>query len=244
MPDIPPLFRKILYGLGTIAALLAVFVFRRNLGAELAALHSLGLIAVPQAMPINAPQWLALLQEYPLVGMTLLGVFDLVEYVLVGLIFLAISAALWQTNPGAVLAAGLCGLAGITLGFRSNQAFCLLALSRQYATAASETQRFALQAAGETLLTVQEHGTGMYLGLFLVLLSGLVFSMLMLRDERFGKPAGVTGILANGIYLLFFPALAFGPPFYIIPPVLAAPFRMAWYLIAALKLWRLSREQK
>ena len=120
----------------------------------------------------------------------------------------------------------------------------MLALSRQYATAASETQRFALQAAGETLLTVQEHGTGMYLGLFLVLLSGLVFSVLMLRDERFGKSAGVTGILANGIYLLFFPALAFGPPFYIIPPVLAAPFRMAWYLIAALKLWRLSREQK
>ena len=81
-------------------------------------------------------------------------------------------------------------------------------------------------------------------GLFLLLLGGLVFSVLMLRDIRFGKAAGLTGILANGIYLLFFPALAVGSPFTIIPPVLAAPLRMAWYLISALKLWRLSKEKK
>ena len=53
MPDSSRLFRKILYGLGAIAALLAVFVFRRNLGAELALLHSFGFIPVPEMLPVT-----------------------------------------------------------------------------------------------------------------------------------------------------------------------------------------------
>ena len=244
MPESSRLFRKILYGLGAIAALLAVFVFRRNLGAELALLHSFGLIPVPETLPVTTADWLTLLREHPWVGMTLLGAFDLVETILVGIFFLSLSIAFWHTRRRTVLLADACSLSGIAISFYSNQAFSLLTLSRQYASSASETHRLALQSAGENLLTVQEHGTGVYSGLFLVLLSGLIFSVLMLRDERFGKAAGVTGILANGIYLLFFPALAFGTPFYIIPPVLAAPFRMAWYFISALKLWRLSKEQK
>ena len=52
---------KTLYRLGGIAALLAVFVFRRNLGAELMALRGLGLFSVP-AMPVSVSGWFALLQ--------------------------------------------------------------------------------------------------------------------------------------------------------------------------------------
>jgi len=244
MPDNHCINHKILLSLGAIAALLAVFVFRRNLGAELALLHSFGLIPVPETLPVTTGDWLTLLREHPWIGMTLLGAFDLVETILVGIFFLSLSIAFWHTRRSTVLLADACSLSGITISFYSNQALSLLTLSRQYTTSVSETQRLALQSAGETLLTVQEHGTGVYCGLFLVLLSGIIFSVLMLRDERFGKAAGVTGILANGIYLLFFPALAFGTPFTIIPPVLAAPFRMAWYFISALKLWRLSKEQK
>ena len=235
---------KFPYGLGAIAALLAVFVFRRNLGAELALLHSMGLIPVPESLPIATADWFILLQEHPWVGMTLLGAFDLVEYILVGVFFLSLSAAFWHTRRNAVLLADACSLCGIALSFASNQAFSLLTLSRQAAALASPAGRLALESAAEALLQANEHGTSASSGLFLVLLGGLIFSVLMLQDERFGKAAGVCGILANGIYLLFFPAQAFGPLFYIIPPVLAAPFRMVWYFIGALKLWRLSKEQK
>lgn len=88
-----------LYKVAGIAALLAVFVFRRNLGAELTLLAGL-LPGVPKTLPVDAAGWFVLLHQYPLVGLTLLEVFDLVEYALVGLIFLAVCVALWQVNRG------------------------------------------------------------------------------------------------------------------------------------------------
>ena len=53
----------------------------------------------------------------------MLNVFDLVEYALLGLIFLAVCAALWQTDRSAMLVATVCGLAGMMVYFASNQAF-------------------------------------------------------------------------------------------------------------------------
>ena len=80
--------QKILLRSGAIAALLAVFVFRRNLGAELTLLHSIGLIPVPETPPVTTADWFTLLQTHPWVGITLLGAFDLVETILVGVFFL------------------------------------------------------------------------------------------------------------------------------------------------------------
>ncbi|HWU36837.1 MAG TPA: hypothetical protein VN203_04260, partial [Candidatus Acidoferrum sp.] len=108
---------RLLYNLGGVAALLAVFVFRRNLGAELMLLRGLGLSAVPETLPIDAAGWFVLLHQHPLAGLTLLEVFDLVEYALVGLIFLAVTVALWRVNRSAMLVAVTVGWAGITTYF-------------------------------------------------------------------------------------------------------------------------------
>ena len=79
-----------LYKTGGITALLAVFVFRRNLGAELMLLGNFGLPGIPEAIPKDATGWFSLLHQHPLIGLTLLEVFDLVEYFLVGILFLAV----------------------------------------------------------------------------------------------------------------------------------------------------------
>jgi hypothetical protein len=173
-----------LYRLGEIAALLAVFVFRRNLSAELMALRGLGLFSIP-AMPASVTGWFALLQSNLLVGLTLLNVFDLVEYALLGLVFLAICAALWQTGRSAILIATVSGLVGIIAYFTSNQAFAILALSERYTAAASDIPRTSILAAGEALLAINNpgalyQGTGIYVCMFLVPLAGLVMSLVML----------------------------------------------------------------
>jgi len=231
---------KTLYRLGAIAALLAVFVFRRNLGAELMALRSLGVSSIP-AMPVSLAGWFALLQSNPLVGLVLLNVFDLVEYALLGLIFLAVCAALWQTHRSAMLVATVCGLGGIMVYFASNQAFAMLALSERYAAATTETARATYQAAGEALLAVNNpaaihQGTGIYLSLFLVLLAGLVMSVVMLRSTVFSRATAITGILANGFGLGYYFVLAFFPTLLTLPFVLSAPFRVIWYFLIARKL--------
>ncbi len=237
----------LLYRSGAIAALLAVFVFRRNLGAELMLLGSFGLPGVPETLPQDAAGWFALLSEHPLVGLTLLEAFDLLEYALVGLIFLAVCVALWQVNRSALLMATAGGLAGIIVYFGSNQAFGLLALSQRYAEATAETQQAAYLAAGAGLLAfnnpgVLYQGTGIYVSMALVPLAGLVMSWVMLRSAVFSRATAVTGILANGILLGYFAALAFAPSLLAAPFVLSAPFRVAWYFLIALRLLRMSKE--
>jgi hypothetical protein len=182
----------------------------------------------------------------PLIGLTLLEVFDLVEYGLVGLIFLAVSVALWKVNRGAILVAVTAGWAGIITYFSSNPAFALQALSERYAAAATETQRAALRAAGEALLGVYNpgvfhQGTGIYVCLTLVPLAGLILSIVMLQDRTFNKATALTGILANGLVLGYFPVLAFASSMLALPFVLSAPLRVTWYFLMALKLFKLEK---
>lgn len=232
---------KTLYWTGGIAALLAVFVFRRNLSAEFIAFRGFGLFDVPTILPISAAEWFAQLKNNWFVGLVLLNVFDLAEYALLGLVFLAICAALWQTSQSVALIATACGLAGVVVYFASNQAFAILSLSQQYARAVTGEQRVGLLSAGEALLAINERGN-VYLGLFLVLLAGLLLSVVMLRSGVFSKATVVTGILANGIGLTYFIILPIAPRAIVFPFVLSAPFRMIWYLLIAWKLFKMGRD--
>ena len=239
---------KTLYRLGGIAAMLAVFVFRRNLGAELMLLRGL-IPAVPAVLPADAAGWFDLLHQHPLIGLTLLEVFDLVEYALVGVVFLSVCVALWKVNRSAVLVATALGWAGILTYFASNQAFALLALSGRYAAATSQIQQASYLAAGEALLAINNpgafhQGTGIYVCMFLVPLAGLSMSVIMLRGDTFNKATAVTGILANSLILCYFPILAFAPSLIVLPFVLSAPLRVIWYFLLALRLFKLAMDGK
>ena len=247
-PEIKNVSFKPLYHVGAVAALLAVFVFRRNLGAELMGFNGFGLFAVPAMMPISAAEWFTLLQRNTFVGLAFLEVFDLVEYALVGLMFLALCVVLWQSNRTAMLLATSSGLVGIAVYFASNQAFALFSLSGHYAAAATETQRAMFLAAGESLLAIQNpgvlyQGTGIYASLFLVLVAGLMISLVMLQSNIISKTTAVTGILANGFMLPYYVVLVFAPTLLVLPFVVSAPFRVTWYFLIARKLLQLAKSE-
>jgi hypothetical protein len=235
-----------LYVIGGVAALLAVFVFRRNLSAELTMLVLTGVLDVPTTPQTSVADWFQLLQSSWLVGLTYLNFFDIIEYLLVGLLFLALYGALRETSKSAMLLATLLGLVGITVYTASNQAIAMLTLSERYSAASSEAERSKLLAAGEALLAVNHpdsmiQGTGIYLSLFLVLAAGLLISIVMLRSRVFGKGTAITGILANGIALSYFLLMIFIPAVYWIPHPISAPFRVVWYFLIALRLFNLGR---
>ena len=238
---------KLLYMIGGIAALLAVFVFRRNCSAELGLMSSFGVIGgLPTAPLVSASDWFAFMQAKPLIGLILLNLFDLFEYALLGLIFLAVYIALRQVNRSAMLIAVTCGLVGITVYFASNQAFAMFALSKRYAAAATNTQHSIYLAAGEALLAVNNpeavyQGTGIYVSYFLILFAGLIISFVMLRSDVFSKATAVVGILANGIGLCYFIGLSFAWELYWIPTPISAPFRVIWYFLIALRLFKLAK---
>lgn len=204
---------------------------------------------VPTTPHITAIDWFRLFQDNPLVGLTFLNFFDLIEYALLGLVFLALYVVLKQTNPSAMLIAIVSGLIGITVYFASNQALAMLALSERYTAATTDAQRSVYTATGEALLAVNNpgsiyQGTGIYLSLFLVLLAGLVISVVMLSNDVFSKATAVVGILANGIGLCYFITLVLLPAIYWLPHPISAPFRVIWYFMIALRLFKLAKEQK
>ena len=230
---------RALYIAGGLAALIAVLFFRRYFSVELMQFKGFGLFTVPQAWPAGAFDWFAVFQQNRLVGLLLFDLFDLVNYGLVGLIFLALYGALREQDQSAVLLATAACFVGVAVYFASNQTFAMLSLSDRFAAAASEVERALFLSAGEALLAIHKHGSGMQLSLFLILLAGLIMSIVMLRSAIFNKATAIAGILANGFGLGYFIALPFLLNYIWIFPTISAPFRMAWYILIAIKLLQL-----
>jgi len=231
--------RKSLYFAGSAAAFLAAFIFRRYLSAEL----SLFGITTPSSIL----GWFAVLQNNPLLGLAQLKFFDVVNFGLVGIMFLALFAALRQ-GKNVLLIGGICiGFVGIVVYALSNPALSLLSLSNQYATATSGTQRSAIAAEGQALLPMLQ-GSGAYLGFLLIAVAGLAVSSVMLRGKIFPKVTASLGILtsamdiAYSILVLFVPA-AEG---YVIGLMLipaSGAVVCIWHILVGYKLYKIgSRE--
>jgi len=239
---------KGLLRVGGIAALLAGVFFRRNLGAELTLLKDFGLItAGPATPPVTTPEWFALLQSDPLVGLTWLNVFDLVNYALVGVMFLALFVSLRRVSrSGMGMAAGL-GLIGIAIYFASNQALALLSLSHQYAAATTEVQRTMLLIDGQALLALNRFSSaGRYLSLLFIALASLLTSVVMLRSHVFNRATAYVGILASAFDLAYCLAFACVPA--VNGELLAVCFipaagllLMIWHILIGQRLYRQGR---
>jgi hypothetical protein len=234
---------KGVYKMGGVAALTAVLLFRRYFGVEMLTFKGFGLFDVPETAPVHAAEWFALFQDNWFVGLTLFNLFDLVNYVLVGLIFLALFGALKRSHEGVMTTALALGFTGIAVYLTSNRAFAMLSLSHQHA-AAAEAEQTMLLAAGEAMLAVDNpglirSGAGGSIGLFLVIVAGFLISWVMLRSAVFNKAAAYAGLLANGLMLFYFAVLIVAPAVTWLPASLSAPFRLAWYVLIAVRLFRL-----
>jgi hypothetical protein len=227
-----------LYRIGGVAALLAAILFRRNIGAEVS------LFTGAAAIPHSAADWYALLQSNPFVGLSFLAVFDLVDYALVGLIFLALAAAFWQTHKSAAAIALASGLVGVAVSLSSNISLTLFSLSRQYAAATSTAQQAALLAAAQAVLATGDPlavypTAGAYVSLLLIAVAGLLFSIILLRSHR---AAGIVGLLAAGCDLVYCLTIFFAPALRVFLLAAGGLFWMIWHLLVGLRLLQLSKE--
>ncbi len=231
-----------LFRVGGVAALIAALAFRRNLGSEWMLLRSLGLISAgPLTSPATMRDWFALLQNDRVLALTLLNLFDMVNYALVGLMFLALCVALRRVNRSAATIAAALSFVGVTIYLASNQALTLSSLSNQYAAATTDAQRSLLLAAGQAVLAIHQNagyeGSGIYLSFFLVTMAGLIISVVMLRSEIFSMITAYLGLLANGFGLGYYIALVFAPTLIALPISISAVFLLAWYVLIGRQLW-------
>lgn len=227
-----------LYRLGGAAALIAAFVFRRNLGAEV-------FLFTGRVAPAAAADWFALLRDHTLLGLTLLNFFDIVNYFLVGLMILALYKVLRPVQARAADLAAVLALLGVLVFAATQPAPALLALSRQYASAPAGEQ-VAILAAGEARLAVDNPGANLLglggsVGLLCISLAGLAFSLLMLRGGPFSRLTAILGLIGNTIVLGFFLTQAWAPEFNFLPHSLAAIPLVVWEILIGLKLFKLAR---
>jgi len=237
-----------LYRIGGVAALIAALLFRRNLGPEIT-------LFTGQAPPSTVVGWFTILQNNSLLGLSLLNVFDIVNYALVGLMFLALYVVLRRTNKSYMAIATSLGFVGILVYFVSNTSFSMLSLSNQYASATTDTQRSMLLATGQAVLSIGSdlgavyQSTGIYLSLFLLAVASLIMSAVMLQSNIFGKVTAYAGILASAFDLAYITGLAIvtATDVYLLSVSLlsaAGLLLMIWHLLIGIKLYQLGRTPK
>jgi len=231
---------KTLYRSGAIAALIAATLFRRNIGAEVSLF--IGMDSIPK----SAADWFSLLQSNPFVGLSFLAAFDLANYFLVGIVFLALAARLWSENKSLTALALASGLVGIAVSFASNISFSMISLSQQYAAAASDAQRTFLLATGQALLAMSGAmanfpGTATYMSYLLIALAGVLLAVQLLPTQRV---TAVFGLLAGSCDLAYCLTFALSPGLQVLFMASGGAFWMTWHLLAARFLWQAAKESQ
>lgn len=188
--------------------------------------------------------WFKLFQENWFMGLRNLGLLNIILDALAILIFFALYVAHRPSRdqPYATLVA-LIALLGIGVFYATNRAFPMLALSNQYATATTDAQRAAIEAAGQAMLSVgQSHTPGTFLGFFLIEAAGAMMSIVMLHSKIFSKISSYAGMLGFGILLVFefFSSFVAGlSNVTMILAMLGGLLSMAWYILIAHRLFQL-----
>ena len=238
---------KLIFRIGGAAVLVAVIFFRRNYAAELEVSNGFGIFNVPEAPLENAGDWLRLLGEDPYIGLSLLSFWDIFNYALLVVTYISLYGALRDRSRFFMGIAVLFSFAAFVVFTSTNPAMSMLNLSKQYSQAITEAQRTMIEAEAEASLAVTRPGDpnpgiGYNLSSFLYYSAGLISAFLMANSKSFSTITSISGILANGIGLVYFILLPIGSPLYWVPPTLSAPFRLIWYLLLAISLFKLGKK--
>jgi hypothetical protein len=238
--------QNLLYKLGGIAALVAALGFRRWFSSELVMFKTIGLINTEVPSTTSALDWFNFIQKDRLIELIALDFFDIINYILVGLILLGLYFVLQETDKSATFLALVIGFVGIAVYLSSNQALAILSLSDQYVIA-TESEKPILLAAGQSLLTMNKFypgGSSILIGFYFVNMASLIMAVVMLKNKYFTKIDAYIGILANGFNVSSFLFLIVDPELMVIPIPLGSIFLLIWYIKVGLKLYRHSYSEE
>jgi hypothetical protein len=151
--------------------------------------------------PSTVIGWFTLFQNNGLLGLLDMDILLIIDQVLMGLVFLALYAALKRASPSFMAIALTSGLVGIAAYFASSTAFNMLSLSSQYTAATTDAQRAIFLAAGQATLAIWQ-GTAFDVGYVLEGAALLIIAVVMLRSTIFSKATAYVGILLGVMSLL------------------------------------------
>ena len=226
---------KDLYKTGGVAAIIAAVLIPTEI-----------IILTIWPLPTTVIGYLALFQSNNLIGLIDAYLLEVVAYVLMVPMFLAIYLALRRVNEGYVVLATILAIIGITVFLATNNPFSMLSLSRQYAAATTEAQKTMIVAAWQVILvnTNQRAVGGFNMGFFLISVGGLLVSAVMLRSNIFSKATAYVGILAFAISLSDYVRIIVAPSaltLILIIALASAIFLIIWLILVGRRLFQIER---
>jgi len=151
--------------------------------------------------PSTVIGWFTLFQHNRLLGLLDMDLLLIVDQVLMGLVLLALYAALKRASPSLMAIALTAGLVGIAAYFASSTAFNMLSLSSQYAAATTAVQRAMFEASGQATLAIWQ-GTAFDVSYVLEGVALLIIAVVMLRSTLFSNATAYVGILMGVVMLV------------------------------------------
>jgi hypothetical protein len=227
---------KNLYRIGGVGALIA---------AALLLIEIIVFAIWPQQT--TAIDYFTLFQSNKLIGLLDFYLLEMMAYILFVPIFLSLYVAIRKSNESYMFPAVILAIIGISIFLSTNNSFSLLSLSNQYAAATTESQKSFLLAAGQTIIanTGQRAVGGFNMGFFLVSISGLIASIVMLRSTNFSKSTAYIGILAFTISLADYFRIVFIPSallLLLIIAIVSGLLLIIWFILVGRRLLKLGKE--
>lgn len=196
---------------------------------------------VRETYPVTPEQWFNLFNRSTFLGLIYLNAFDPLSIAILGLLFLALAAALWEPDPSRMAIAAFVALLGVAsfVTHRGTLMTGALNLSEAYGHAATLSERASIVGGGWAVLS-STRATPETLGFLFLAVAGALFSLQMLRDPRFPRAIAYLGLsglaftLLNHLSLLFVRVIA--PPLMIVSGL----SWFTWWILVALRLRRLA----
>ncbi len=224
-----------LYKIGGVAAIIAAVLIPIEI-----------IILTVWPLPTTVMGYLTLFQSSNLIGLIDSYLLEVVAYVLMVPMFLAIYFAIRRVNESYMLLATILAIMGITVFLATNNPFSMLTLSKQYAAATTEVQKSMILAAWQAILvnTNQRAVGGFNMGFFLISVGGLLVSAVMLRSNIFSKTTAYVGILTFAISLSDYFRIILAPSVVTLILIIAltsAIFLIIWLILIGQRLFQIGQ---
>ena len=151
--------------------------------------------------PENVIGWFQLFEQHPIVGLLNMDLLLTVDYILLGIVFLALYQILKGVSSSLMTLSLFFQLLSLSVYMASTSAFEMLALSHQYSAATGVTERANVLAAGKAVLVAWQ-GTAFSVSYLLGALSILFLSYALLKTKVFNRLTAYLGLLMGFLMLL------------------------------------------
>lgn len=192
---------------------------------------------------LSAVDWFKLYRDNSLVGLRMLGLINIISLTVCIPLYFALYSAHQQVCRTYAALALILYLVGAAVYISNNAAIPMNVLSSKYMAASTDAQRALIAAAGEAIVAKGADFTpGSFTGFFFTEISGMAFSLIMLKGRVFSRSAAYFGMVGFLFLTVFTIWLTFIPVYFDVAMIIAMVgglSGMAWYVLVARGLLRL-----